>query len=95
MRLDEHHLRLIAVGASVAVNCQPCLKTNLARARQCGVDDDELVQAIWVGRKIRRGAQSCMDEFIAGIINPGEDSINSIHEDCGCLNSNNHITEEK
>ena len=56
MKLDEHIMRLIAIGASVAGNCQPCLEINLARARECGADEPEIAQAIWVGRMVRRGA---------------------------------------
>ena len=31
MKLDERILRLIAVGASVSANCQPCLEVNVAQ----------------------------------------------------------------
>jgi AhpD family alkylhydroperoxidase len=62
MKLDEHAMRLIAIGASVAANCQVCLDTNLARAKECGADTDEITQAIWVGRMVRKSAASKMDE---------------------------------
>ncbi len=82
MKLDEHYLRLIAVGASVAANCQECLQTNLARARECGADENELSQAIWVGRMVRKGAASKMDEFAGQLVQ--KDPLAKAMEDCGC-----------
>jgi len=38
MKLDNHTLALIAVGASVSANCQPCLERNLRTALKCGAD---------------------------------------------------------
>ncbi len=82
MKLDEHYMRLIAVGASVAANCQECLKTNLARAKECGADESELSQAIWVGRMIRRGAASMMDEYAGKLVD--QDLLVKAMQDCGC-----------
>jgi AhpD family alkylhydroperoxidase len=82
VKLDEHYMRLIAIGASVAANCQACLETNLTRAKECGADADEISQAIWVGRMVRKGTASKMDEFMKNLIpttpNP------AINADCGC-----------
>ncbi len=82
MKLDERGMRLIAVGASVAANCQACLETNLARAKECGADEDEIAQAIWVGRMVRKGTALKMDEFITSLkqTNPSSATI----ADCGC-----------
>ncbi len=82
MKLDEHSMRLIAIGASVAANCQECLETNLRRAKECGADTDEISQAIWVGRMVRKGAASKMDEFIANLIQTAPTP--SINTDCSC-----------
>jgi AhpD family alkylhydroperoxidase len=82
MTLDEHDMRLVAIGASVACNCQSCLETNLSRAKECGADESEINQAIWVGRMVRRGAASKMDELIPSLIQ----SIPTLSSDaeCGC-----------
>ena len=86
MKLDEHIMRLIAVGASVAANCEPCLETNLTRAKECGADETELAQAFWVGRMVRKGAASKMDEFISILVNPAPETTNITKEDCTCHN---------
>ncbi len=82
MKLDEHCMRLIAVGASVAANCQTCLETNLARARECGANEDELSQAVWVGRMIRKGAASHLDALAQKLVE--QVPASTVSEDCGC-----------
>ena len=46
MKLDEQTLRLIAIGASITANCQPCLQTNVTKALECGVDEQKIAEAI-------------------------------------------------
>jgi AhpD family alkylhydroperoxidase len=65
MQLDERIARLIAVGASVAAGCQPCLSTNAQRALAAGASLNEIAEAITIGKTVRRGAASKMDAFIA------------------------------
>jgi alkylhydroperoxidase/carboxymuconolactone decarboxylase family protein YurZ len=65
MPLDERLLRLIAIGASISANCQPCLEHNLGRARACGAPGDEIAQAIEVGRLVRQGAAARVDRLAA------------------------------
>ena len=84
MKLDEHFMRLIAIGASVAANCEQCLEINLARAIECGADDDELAQAIWVGRMVRKGAASNLDKFAADQVKLARNSATSAVEQCNC-----------
>ena len=63
MKLDDRTLRLIAVGASITANCQPCLQINVAQALECGADEQEIEEAIQVGKLVRKGAASKMDAF--------------------------------
>lgn len=84
MKLDEHYMRLIAVGASVAANCQQCLEINLARARECGAEEAELAQAVWVGRMVRQGAAAKLDEFASNLFEPALDIAPAINADCSC-----------
>ena len=65
MKLDRRILRLIAVGASIAANCQSCLQTNATEALKEGVNEQEIAEAIEVGKKVRQGTASKMDKFIA------------------------------
>ena len=84
MRLNEHYMRLIAIGASVAANCQPCLEINLERARECGAEADEISQAIWVGRMVRKGAASKLDDYSATLFTSSYAPRQFADSDCGC-----------
>jgi AhpD family alkylhydroperoxidase len=61
--MDEKTKILIAVGASVTANCQPCLKTAIAQAEAVGAEKKEIIEAIAIGRLVRRGATGKMDKF--------------------------------
>ncbi|OPY56588.1 MAG: Carboxymuconolactone decarboxylase family protein [Methanosaeta sp. PtaU1.Bin112] len=61
--MDENTKELIAIGASLAAHCQPCLKFHIDKARKLGICDDEIDKAIAVGRMIQKGAMSATDKF--------------------------------
>ena len=63
MKLDQKTMRLIAVGASITANCQPCLEINVAEALKNGSDQQEIAEAIQIGKMVRQGAASKMDRF--------------------------------
>ena len=67
MKLDVRTIRLIAVGASIAANCQPCLEANVAKALENGADQQDIGEAIEVGKMVRQGAASKMDKFVLGL----------------------------
>jgi len=52
---------LIAVGAAVSANCQPCLKTAVSHAETAKVQKKEILEAIQIGRLVRRGANGKVD----------------------------------
>jgi len=65
--LDEKTTELIAIGASITVNCQPCLDYHTAEARAQGAGGGEILAAIEVGKQVRRGAGLKMDRHVAGL----------------------------
>jgi len=54
---------LIAVGAAGTANCQPCLKTAVSQAQGTGAGEKEILEAIAIGRIVRKGATGKMDKF--------------------------------
>lgn len=68
MKPDNKLEELIAVGASVAANCQACLEFHVGKALEAGVSQDEIVAAVEVGRKVRSGAAAKMDKFAPSVI---------------------------
>jgi AhpD family alkylhydroperoxidase len=73
--MEDRIKLLIAVGASVTANCQPCLKTAVTEAQSAGVDKKEILEAIAIGRVVRKGASGKMDKFAS--ILAGKDVGNS------------------
>ena len=67
MKLDTRIKELIAVGASVTANCQPCLQYHVSKARESGADDEEIAIAIAVAKAVRKGAAAKMDDFATGV----------------------------
>jgi AhpD family alkylhydroperoxidase len=63
--LDERTKELVAVGASITANCQPCLEYHTAKARELGAATEDILAAIDIGKQVRRGAAAKMDRFAA------------------------------
>ena len=66
--LDEMTKELVAIGASITANCQPCLEYHTAKARELGVSDEDIVEAVKVGQLVRRGASAKMDRFAGHLV---------------------------
>ncbi len=62
--MDSNIKELIAIGASVACNCHPCVKFHTAKAREMEVSEADIKQAYRVGKMVRKGAASQMDDLI-------------------------------
>lgn len=44
---------LVAIGASIAANCQPCLKYHFDTAKKAGATDAEISAAIDIGQMVK------------------------------------------
>jgi AhpD family alkylhydroperoxidase len=84
MNLDEKTMRLIAVGASISANCQPCLEINTAKAREEGIAEQEIAEAIKIGKMVRQGAASKMDKFAQSLDYGAAPSASAEAGGCGC-----------
>ena len=67
MDLDSRTKELIAVGASITANCQPCLQYHTNKAREFGADAGEVAVAIEIGKQVRKGASAKMDQFSSSL----------------------------
>ena len=65
--MEERMKELIAIGASVGAHCQPCLTYHVGKAKEKGVAEDEIREAIAVGHMVEKGAVSAMKTFAAGV----------------------------
>lgn len=86
--MDEQTKELIAIGASIAGHCQPCLKYHLEQAIKLGISVEEINAAITVGKTVEKGALKAMDEFskeqLESLSSTGKLSSNN---DCSCIES--------
>ncbi len=79
-RMEE----LIAIGASVTANCIPCVQYHEAKARECGVPEEEIAQAIRIAKRVRKGAGGKMDEALASMNTESDSPADQEAGACGC-----------
>ena len=65
---DDKMTELVAIGASVAANCHPCVKYHVNKGQEIGVDKEDIKEAISVGKMVRKGAAGKMDELTSEIL---------------------------
>ncbi len=66
--MDEQTKELVAIGASAAANCYPCMKHHLAKCEDLGVAGAEIRAAAEVGMMVNRGAASNTRKFVAEML---------------------------
>ena len=68
MKFDNRTTELIALGASVAANCQSCVEYHAGKAAEYGVEPQEVAQAIEIGKMVRSGAAAKIDKIAEGLL---------------------------
>jgi AhpD family alkylhydroperoxidase len=66
--VDKKTQELIAIGASVTANCVPCFKFHFAKAHEENASDDEIREAVRVGRMVRKGAAKTWDDEFGSLL---------------------------
>ena len=84
MKLDTRITGLIAVGASVTANCLSCLEYHVGKAAEYGVDEQEIIQAIEIGKMVRRGAAAKLDKLVEGLHRTAPSAARGSTASCGC-----------
>lgn len=82
--MDNRLKELIAIGASVTSNCQPCLRYHVGKARVNGAGDEEILEAMSVAKMVRKGAIAKMDQFAATLLKAAETTQEASEKGCGC-----------
>jgi AhpD family alkylhydroperoxidase len=77
MTFDNRTTELIAIGASVAANCQSCVEYHLAKAAEYGIDPNQLAQAAEIGRMVRKGAAANVDRAVDRLLHKDRPAANS------------------
>ena len=66
--MDDQIKELVAMGASAAVNCHPCMRYHLEQCDKLGLDRTEVAAAVEVGMMVNRGAASKTRGFAAELL---------------------------
>ena len=59
---------LIAIGASIGAHCQPCLTYHVGKAREMGIQEQEIRDAVAVGHQVEKGSMSAMTVFAKSVL---------------------------
>jgi AhpD family alkylhydroperoxidase len=84
MKLDDRTRKLIAVGASVACNCHPCLEYHLEQAQSAGIETALIEEAIDAGKAVRTGAASSMDRLASQLTGRKGAALQAACSGAGC-----------
>ncbi len=68
--MDKKIEKMVALGASYALNCRPCLEYHKKAAVEAGVTQDEMQAAIRVAEAVREGAAKKNKEFTENLFGP-------------------------
>ena len=82
--MDNRIKELIAIGASITANCQPCLEYHVTKARENAAEEDEIKQAIAIGKIVRKGAAGKMDQHTSTMFGDTAATADAAEEGGGC-----------
>ena len=71
----EQVKELIAVGASIGAHCQSCLAYHVSKAKELGLDTDQIRMALDVGQMVEKGSMAAMRKFSRGVLNAATKSV--------------------
>ena len=84
MKLDNRIRGLIAIGASVTAHCGPCLEIHVRQALESGAEEEEIAEAVEVGRMVSKGAAAKMNTIAASLLNAQPAPATACSAGCGC-----------
>ncbi len=84
MSLNSRETALISVGVSVGVNCQPCLQRCVAQARELGLSEEDIRDAVNAGKVVRNGAMNRMNRYVEELLEVAASASEAKERGCGC-----------
>jgi AhpD family alkylhydroperoxidase len=81
--MDERMKELVAIGASAAVNCHPCMEFHLAACDRIGIGRDEVLAAIEVGLMVNKGAAGKTRDKVTALLGHAKEQEGGAGG-CGC-----------
>ena len=84
--MDKKTKEMLALAASYAVNCHPCLDYHKQKAIEAGMTEEEMRQAIKVGEMVRNGAHKITKEKAAALFGIADEKNCSQRSAESCCN---------
>jgi len=81
--MNDYLKELIAIGASAAVNCRPCLEYHWSQGKEAGITIKEALEAAEVGLMVNRGAAAKTKGYVSEVLT-GESGQEQSAESGGC-----------
>lgn len=66
--MDSRTTELVAIAASVAGRCQPCFRHHLTKARELGISEEDIREAVDFAERIGNAGGQRMDEFVKDLL---------------------------
>ncbi len=67
---DERIAELVAIGAAIGANCEPCLKYHHRKAEELGVADEDMIQAVNVALQVKEQPAKMMVRLAQRLLVP-------------------------
>ena len=84
MSLTSRETALISIGVSVGVNCQPCLQYCVAQARELGLNEEDIRDAVNSGKVVRNDAVNRMNRYVEELLEGAASAPETKEKGCGC-----------
>ena len=86
--LNDREQRLVAIGAAIAGNCVPCIEYNVPEARNAGLTDTQIREAVKIADRVRQvPARLVLEAALARIEEPLRRPPVGSAAGCGCGDS--------
>jgi len=83
--LNNREQSLVALGAALASNCVPCIEYHIPAARQAGLSDTEINEALQIAVRVRRvPARAVFETALARIETSVGGSADTAQSRCCC-----------
>src|SRR5689334_9457423 len=68
MQLEPREKELVAVGASVGAGCRPCIEHHVVAAREAGLSESELLEAVETAFSVRSQATELFSRMVGELL---------------------------
>ena len=86
--LKDRERTLVSLGAALASNCVPCIEYHIPVAKQVGLSDREIEEALEIADKVRQvPARAVLETALARIESSPDDTADAVSSGCGCSGS--------